>query len=72
MPSSSMQIENFGSKEDDMSINFKSEICSPLIRIDTTLTDQFPVDEEKDASESNIGGNMLYLDYAMDDSDTQL
>ncbi|XP_030952422.1 uncharacterized protein LOC115975680 [Quercus lobata] len=48
-------IENFGSKEDDMSINFKSEICSPLIRIDTTLADQFPVDEEKDASESNIG-----------------
>ncbi|XP_030952415.1 uncharacterized protein LOC115975673 [Quercus lobata] len=48
-------IENFGSKEDDMSINFKSEICSPLIRIDTTLVDQFPVDEEKDASESNIG-----------------
>ncbi|KAL0015470.1 hypothetical protein SO802_002539 [Lithocarpus litseifolius] len=48
-------IENFGSKEDDMSINFKSEICSPLIRIDTTLTDQFPVDEEKDVSESNIG-----------------
>nr|POE74501.1 hypothetical protein CFP56_66586 [Quercus suber] len=48
-------IENFGSKEDDMSINFKSEICSPLIRIDTTLVDQFPVDEEKDASEYNIG-----------------
>ncbi|KAL4651963.1 hypothetical protein ACB092_01G198600 [Castanea dentata] len=48
-------IEVFGSKEDDMSINFKSEICSPLIRIGTTLADQFPVDEEKDASGSNIG-----------------
>lgn len=54
-----MQIEVFGSKEVDISINFKNEICSPLIRIDTTLADQFPVDEEKDASGSNIGGNLL-------------
>ncbi|KAM4131457.1 hypothetical protein ACJW30_01G177500 [Castanea mollissima] len=56
-------IEVFGSKEDDMSINFKSEICSPLIRIGTTLVDQFPVDEEKDASGSNIGviARVLFL-----------
>jgi hypothetical protein len=54
-----MQIESFGSKEDDKSIDFKSEICPPLIRIDTTLADELAIEEEKDASESHIGGNML-------------
>uniref|UniRef100_A0A2N9IVJ8 DUF3741 domain-containing protein n=1 Tax=Fagus sylvatica TaxID=28930 RepID=A0A2N9IVJ8_FAGSY len=48
-------IESFGSKEDDKSIDFKSEICPPLIRIDTTLVDELAIEEEKDASESHIG-----------------
>lgn len=48
-------IESFGSKEDDKSIDFKSEICPPLIRIDTTLADELAIEEEKDASESHIG-----------------
>lgn len=57
--SSSPQIENFGSKEDDKRINLGSENCSPVIRTDTSLADQLPIEEDKDASESHIEGNIL-------------
>ncbi|KAE7998730.1 hypothetical protein FH972_003241 [Carpinus fangiana] len=47
-------IENFGSKEDDKRINLGSGNCSPMIRTDTSLVDQLPIEEDIDASESYI------------------
>lgn len=66
MQSSSLQIENFGSREDDdKRIDLGRQNCSPQIRTDTALGDQLPKEVDKDASQSHIGGNVLYFDYVI-------